>query len=282
MTVRIVTDSLSDLTSELIGNLAITLVPLTVLFGHETYLDRVTISTDEFYHRLVHGDIWPASTQPSPQDFANTYEKLAETTNEILVIILSSKLSGTYQSAMAGKNLMKARKCRIEVIDSQTVAGGLGLVVLAAAKEAQNGANLDKLVEFTRKALKRSHFIVYFDTLKYLAKGGRIGKAQGLLGSVLPIKPILNVKDGEMSPVTRVRSIAAGITYLNNYMNSFKNIEAVSIEHTTIIESADELARIFGSTHPKIPILRSTVSPVLGVYGGPNALAVTILEAEGK
>ena len=282
MTVRIVTDSLSDLTSELIGNLAITLVPLTVLFGHETYLDRVTISTDEFYHRLVHGDIWPASTQPSPQDFANTYEKLAETTNEILVIILSSKLSGTYQSAMAGKNLMKAKKCRIEVIDSQTVAGGLGLVVLAAAKEAQNGANLDKLVEFTRKALKRSHFIVYFDTLKYLAKGGRIGKAQGLLGSVLPIKPILNVKDGEMSPVTRVRSIAAGITYLNNYMNSFKNIEAVSIEHTTVIESADELARIFGSTHPKIPILRSTVSPVLGVYGGPNALAVTILEAEGK
>ena len=282
MTVRIVTDSLSDLTSELIGNLAITLVPLTVLFGHETYLDRVTISTDEFYHRLVHGDIWPASTQPSPQDFANTYEKLAETTNEILVINLSSKLSGTYQSAMAGKNLMKARKCRIEVIDSQTVAGGLGLVVLAAAKEAQNGANLDKLVEFTRKALKRSHFIVYFDTLKYLAKGGRIGKAQGLLGSVLPIKPILNVKDGEMSPVTRVRSIAAGITYLNNYMNSFKNIEAVSIEHTTVIESADELARIFGSTHPKIPILRSTVSPVLGVYGGPNALAVTILEAEGK
>jgi DegV family protein with EDD domain len=277
-----VTDSLSDLTIELIGNLAITLVPLTVLFGHETYLDRVTISTDEFYHRLVHGDIWPASTQPSPQDFANTYEKLAETTNEILVIILSSKLSGTYQSAMAGKNLMKARKCHIEVIDSQTVAGGLGLVVLAAAKEAQNGANLDKLVEFTRKALKRSHFIVYFDTLKYLAKGGRIGKAQGLLGSVLPIKPILNVKDGEMSPVTRVRSIAAGITYLNNYMNSFKNIEAVSIEHTTVIESADELARIFGSTHPKIPILRSTVSPVLGVYGGPNALAVTILEAEGK
>ena len=282
MTIRIVTDSLSDLTSDLIGNLDITLVPLTVLFGHETYLDRVTISTDEFYHRLIHGDIWPASTQPSPQDFANTYEKLAETTNEILVIILSSRLSGTYQSAMAGKNLMKARKCLIEVIDSQTVAGGLGLVVLAVAKEAQNGASLDKLVEFTRKALKRSHFIVYFDTLKYLAKGGRIGKAQGLLGSVLPIKPILNVKDGEMSPVTRVRSMAAGITYLNNYMNSFKNIEAVSIEHTTLIESADELARLFGSAHPKIPILRSTVSPVLGVYGGPNALAVTVLEAEGK
>jgi DegV family protein with EDD domain len=282
LTVRIVTDSLSDLTNELIGKLDITLVPLTVLFGHETYLDRVTISTDEFYHRLVHGDVWPTSTQPSPQDFANTYDKLAEKTNEILVISFSSKLSGTYQSAMAGKSLMKARKCRVEVIDTLTVAMGFGMVVLAAAKEAQKGANLDKLVDFTTKALKRSHIIIYFDTLKYLAKGGRIGKAQGLLGSVLSIKPILNVKEGEMSPVTRVRSSAAGIAYLNNFIMSFKNIEAIGVEHTTSPESADELAKLFSTADPKVPIFRSTVSPVLGVYGGPNALAVTVLEAEGK
>ena len=282
MTVRIVTDSLSDLTTDLISKLDITLVPLTVLFGHETFLDRVTISTDEFYHRMVHGDIWPASTQPSPQDFANTYDKLCSTTNEILVIILSSRLSGTYQSAMAGKSLMKSRRCRIEVIDSQTVAGGLGLVVLAAAREAQKDTNLDKMVEFTRKALERSHFIVYFDTLKYLAKGGRIGKAQGLLGSVLSIKPILNVKEGEMSPVTRVRSPAAGVTYLHNFMSSFQNIEIAIIEHTTSIESADDLAKLFHASHPKVPVLRSTVSPVLGVYGGPNAIAVAVLEAEGK
>jgi DegV family protein with EDD domain len=277
-----VTDSLSDLSSQLIGNLDITVVPLTVLFGHETYLDRVTITTDDFYHRLVHGDVWPTSTQPSPQDFANTYDKLSEKTNEILVITLSSKMSGTYQSAMAGKSLMKAQKTRIEVIDSQTVAMALGLVCMAAAKEAQKGVNLEKLNEFARLALKRSHFISYFDTLKYLAKGGRIGKAQGLLGSVLNIKPILNVKEGEMSPVTRVRSSSAGMAYIANYLSSFKNIEAVSIEHTTSIENGDELARLFGSTHPKVPIFRSTVSPVLGVYGGPNALSVSLLEAEGK
>lgn len=282
MAVRIVTDSLSDLTSNLIGKLDITLVPLTVLFGHETYLDRVTITTDEFYHRLVHGDVWPTSTQPSPQDFANTYDTLSETTNEILVINLSSKLSGTYQSAMAGRGLMKSKKCRVEVIDSQTVAMGLGLVAIAAAKEAQKGTDLDKMVEFTRKALKRSHFIVYFDTLKYLAKGGRIGKAQGLLGSVLSIKPLLTVKEGEMAPVTRVRSPAAGIAYLYNFMTGFKNIEAAGIEHTTSQENADELVKRFSATCPKVPVLRSIVSPVLGVYGGPNALAVTVLEAEGK
>lgn len=282
MTVRIVTDSLSDLASGLIGNLDITVVPLTVLFGHETFLDRVTISTDEFYHRLVHGDVWPASTQPSPQEFANTYDKLAETSNEILVIILSSKLSGTVQSAMAGKRLMKTKKCRVEVIDSQTVAGGLGLVVLSAARKAQDGTGMDELLEFTQKALKRSHFLVYFDTLKYLTKGGRIGKAQGFLGSVLSIKPILNLKDGEMSPVTRVRSNSAGITYLNNYVNSFKNIDSILIEHTTSVESADQLAKIIGAAHPKVPILRSTVAPVAGTYAGPNAFAVSVLEAEGK
>ncbi len=282
MTVKIVTDSLSDLTNDLIGKLDITLVPLTVLFGHQTYLDRVTISTDEFYHRLIHGDVWPTSTQPTPQDFANNYDKLAEETKEILVISFTAKLSGTYQSAMAGKGLMKSKKCRVEVIDSQTLAMSLGLVVLAVAREAQKGTNLDKLIEFTHKALKHSHIIIYFDTLKYLAKGGRIGKAQSLLGSVLSIKPILTVKEGELSPVTRVRSPAAGVTYLHNFIKSFKNIEAIGIEHTTLPESADELAKLFSTAYPKIPVFRSTVSPVLGVYGGPNALAVTVLEAEGK
>ncbi|MDD5190296.1 MAG: DegV family protein [Dehalococcoidales bacterium] len=282
MTVQIVTDSLSDLTPELTKDNGITVVPLTVIFGHETYLDRVTISTDEFYHRLVYGNIWPASSQPTPQDFANTYDKLAENTNEILTITLSSRLSGTFQSATAAKSLMKNKKCKIEVIDSQTVAMGLGLVVLSAANQAKKGMNLTQLTEYSRKALNRSHFMAYFDTLKYLAKGGRIGKAQGLLGSVLSIKPILNTKDGEMSPVTRVRSQVAGMDYLFKYVTGFKNIEMVGIEHTTQIEPCDAFAKRFSAVYPKVPVIRSTVSPVLGVHGGPNALAITVLEAEAK
>jgi DegV family protein with EDD domain len=282
MAVRIVTDSLSDLTTEHIKGMGITIVPLTVLFGHETYLDRVTITTDEFYRRLIQGDVWPTTTQPSPQDFANAYDKVAAETSEILTITLSSKLSGTYQSAMAGRDLMKNKQCRVEVIDSLTVAMGLGLVVLAAAKEARKGTNLDKLVDLTRKALTRSHFIAYFDTLKYLAKGGRIGRAASLLGSVLSFKPVLTVKEGEMAPVTRLRSRAGGIDYLYNYVTSFKNIESVGIEHTTDPEGADVLTNRFTTAYPKVPVLRSTVSPVLGVHGGPNALAVTVLEAEGK
>jgi DegV family protein with EDD domain len=281
MAVRIVTDSLSDLTKEHVANKGITIVPLTVLFGHETFLDRVTITTDEFYRRLIAGPVTPASTQPPPLDFANAYDKLATETNEILTITLSSKLSGTYQSAKAGIDLMKNKKCRVEVIDSQTVAMGLGLVVMAATRQAAAGMNLDRLVEFTRKALTRSHFLAYFDTLKYLAKGGRIGKAAGLLGSVLSFKPILTVKEGEMAPVTRLRSRAAGLDYLYNFVVACKNIEAIGVEHTTDPAGADELARRFAASHPKVPIMRSTVSPVLGVYGGPNAVAITVLEAEG-
>ena len=282
MPVQIVTDSLSDLTKEHTTGLGITVIPLTVLFGLETFLDRVTITTEEFYRRLIAGPILPTSTQPAPIDFANAYDKLSEETNEILTITLSSKLSGTYQSAKAGIELRKNKKCRVELIDSLTVAGGLGLVVLSAANQAKKGMNLDKLVEYTRKALTRSHFVVYFDTLKYLAKGGRIGKAAGLLGSVLSFKPILTVKDGEMSPVTRLRSRAAGLEYMHNFIAGFKNIESISIEHSTETESTDTIAKRFAETYPKIPVMRSAVSPVLGVYGGPNAFAVTVLEAEGK
>jgi DegV family protein with EDD domain len=281
MTVKIVTDSLCDLTSDIAEGLGITIVPLTVFFGHESYLDRVTITTDEFYHRLVHGNIWPTTTQPPPKDFADVYDRLAEETDEILVITLSSKLSGTYQSAMSARDLAE-KKPRIEVIDSLAVAMGLGLVVISAAKKAQAGVKLDELVDYVRKALDRSHFIAYFDTLRYLAKGGRIGRAQGLLGSMLSIKPILTVKEGEISPVTRLRSQAAGMDYLYNFVISFPKIEYLAVEHTTLPDEADKLVERLSTSFPRENIYRSTVSPVLGVYGGPNAIAVTVLEAEGK
>ena len=277
--VKIVTDSLSDITSDTAQGLGITVVPLTVLFGQESFLDRVTMTTDEFYYKLTHDAIWPTTTQPTPRDFANVYNKLAEETDEILVVTLSNKLSGTYESALNAKSLVE-KKCRIEVIDSLTVAMGLGLIVIAAAEKAQKGANLDEIVAFVRRAMPRSHLVAYFDTLKYLAKGGRIGKAQGLLGAMLSIKPILTVKDGEMSPLTRLRSQAAGMDYLYNFVAGFSNIEELAVEHATTPDEADKLVERLGSVFPKERIYRSAISPVLGTYGGPGAMAVTVLEAK--
>ncbi|MBI4180808.1 MAG: DegV family protein [Chloroflexi bacterium] len=278
MTVKIVTDSLSDITSDIAEELGVTVVPLTVFFGHESFLDRVTITTDEFYRRLIDGTVWPTTTQPSPRVFADAYKKLAEETDEILVVTLSSKISGTYESALNAKSLVD-KKLRIEVIDSRTVAMGLGLIVIAAAKAAQNGAKLNELVDLMRRAMLHSHVVMYFDTLKYLSKGGRIGKAQGLLGSLLSVKPILTMKDGEVSPLTRVRAQGAGVDYLYNFVAGFNNIEELAVEHTTLPDEANRLVERLGSIFPRERIYRSTVSPVLGVYAGPNALAVTVLEA---
>ncbi|MEE8414111.1 MAG: DegV family protein [Dehalococcoidales bacterium] len=281
MTVKIITDSLSDITSDIADELGITVVPLTVLFGHEAFLDRVTITTDEFYRRLTNEDILPTTTQPAPAAFIEVYEKLAEETDEILVITLSSKLSGTYQSALSAKDMVKS-KCRLEIIDSKLVAMGLGLVVLSAEKKAREGASLDELIDFVNSAMARTHFIVYFDTLKYLAKGGRIGKAQGLLGSLLSVKPILTIKEGEMSPVTRLRSRSAGLDYLYNIAAGIPNIEGLAVEHATTPDDVDKLVERLDSIHPKNKIVKAIISPVLGVYGGPGALAITVLEAEKK
>ena len=281
MTVKIVTDSLSDITSDIAQGLGITVVPLTVSFGREPFLDRVTITTDEFYHKLTHDPNWPKTTQPPPGDCTNIYNKLAEETDEILVVTLSAKLSGTYESALNAKGMVK-KECRVEVIDSLTVAMGLGLIVIAAAKAAQAGANLNELTNLVRRAMPRSHLIAYFDTLKYLAKGGRIGKAQGLLGSLLSFKPILTVKDGEMSPLTRVRARTAGMDYIYNSVAGYSNIEELAVEHATTPDEADKLVDRLGSVFPKERIYRSTISPVVGTYAGPGAMAISVLEAENK
>ncbi len=281
MTVKIITDSLSDITSDLAKELGVTVVPLTVLFGHETFLDRVTITTDEFYHRLANDAVWPTSTQPTPAAFVEVYNTLAKETDEILVITLSGKMSGTYQSALGAKNMFKG-KCRIEIIDSQQVAMGFGLIVISAARKAQSGAKLDELVDWVKKAMSRSHLVIYFDTLKYLAKGGRIGKAQGLLGAMLSVKPILTVKDGEIAPLTRLRSLSAGLDYLYNFAKGYPDAELMAVEYATTPDEADRLVNRLASVFPRERIFKSAISPVVGVHGGPGAMAVTVLEAEKK
>jgi DegV family protein with EDD domain len=279
MTVKIVTDTLSDITGDLAAKLDLTVIPLYVRFGEEIYRDRVDITSEDFYRRLVNEPKLPSTTQPTPNDFAAVYRKLAEETDEILVVVVSSKLSGTYQSATQAKDYVKG-KCRIEVVDSGMVAMAEGLIVIAAAQAVKDGANLTKVAEMARKATSRSHLVAYFDTLKYLAKGGRIGKAQGLLGSVLSVKPILTIREGEMAPLTRVRSLTAGLDYLYNVVASSSKIEGLAVEHATSSVEADKLVERIGKIYPKEKIYRSVISPVIGTYSGPGALALTVLEAE--
>jgi DegV family protein with EDD domain len=256
-------------------------VPLYVRFGEEIYRDRVDNSTDEFYRRLVNDPVLPSTTQPTPNDFAEVYRKLAGETDEILVITVSSKLSGTYQSAVQAREIVKSR-CRILVIDSLNVALAMGLIVMSAAEAVRQGADLDEAAALVNRSITRSHLVAYFDTLKYLAKGGRIGKASGLLGAMLSVKPILTIREGEMAPLTRVRSMTAGLDYLYNFATGFKDVEGLAVEHGTTPADADKLVERLEKSFPGKSIYRSTISPVVGTYAGPNAIAVTILESDQK
>jgi DegV family protein with EDD domain len=277
MTVKIVTDTLSDIPDDIANELGITLIPLTVSFGLESFLDRVEITSEEFYERLVRESKLPTTTQPPPVTFANVYKKLSEETDQILVITLSSKLSGTYQSAINAKNMVDTN-CRIEILDSQKIIMSFGLAVMAAAKMANAGAGMDEIIEKTKVRLEKSQLVAYFDTLKYLSRGGRIGKAQGFVGSLLSVKPILTIKDGEMAPLTRVRSRAAGIDYLYNAVATTENIESIGVEYCTTPEDAEMLIERISAIVPRQNIYKSIVCPVVGTYAGPRAIAVSIMQ----
>jgi DegV family protein with EDD domain len=279
MTVKIVTDTLSDITGDLAAELGVTVVPLYVRFGETIFRDRVEISTDEFYRRLINEGAFPSTTQPTPNDFLEVFKKLSRETNEILVIVVSSKLSGTYQSAAQAKALLK-NDCRIEIIDSLSVAMGEGLIVIDAVRAAKAGAKLDEVTAMARKAVGRSHLIAYFDTLKYLARGGRIGRAQGLLGSMLSVKPLLTIREGEMAPLTRVRSFSAGLEHVYSMVSAMPNIKLLAVEHSTSLENADKMVERLGCIYPKDKIYRSVISPVIGTYAGPDAMAISVLEAD--
>ncbi len=278
MTVKIVTDSSADLPDELVKALGITVVPLYVRFGDEVLRDRVDISEDEFYQRLTEGSVHPSTTQPSPQDFVDIYQKLAKGADGIVSIHISAKLSGTCNSAIQARETMGS-SCPIEVVDSETLSMALGLIVIAAARAAKAGKSLDEVEAVARETMPKIRLLALLDTLKYLMLGGRIGKAKALLGSILSVKPILTLKDGEVVPAGQVRTRAKGLDRLFEFVQSIENIQELTVVHSTTPDEAQALAERLGSVFDKEKIIMSRLGPVLGVHIGPAALIVAAREA---
>jgi DegV family protein with EDD domain len=277
--VKVVTDSCSDITPQLAQELGITVVPLYVQFGNENYRDNVDLSTEEFYHKLETSRIHPTTATATPTDFANIFTELAKETKEVLTITLSEKFSGTYTAALQGKATV-GKDCRIEIIDSKEGAGAQMLLVISAAKMAQAGANLEQIADWVRRALPRAHIRMSFDTLDYLRRGGRIGKAQAFLGSLLKVNPVVGIKDGETFPIARPRNRAQAVDLLVNFVKGFNRIETVAIEDATTPDDLQTLAERLKDVVPPERIYRSKVSPVVGTHVGPHVLAVAVLEAE--
>ncbi len=280
MSIKIVTDSTADLPQSLTEELGIMVVPVYVQFGNKTYRDRTDISEEEFYDRLLNFPAHPTTSQPSPQDFADAYKDLGRDADGIISIHIAEKLSGTCNSALRGKEMISPA-CPVEVIDTNLVSMGIGLTVIKAAEIAAGGRDFGQVVGEVKQMITRTDIWALFDTLKYLAMGGRIGKGKALLGTVLNIKPILTLKDGEFIPAAKARSREKGMDMLCGFAEKAGDIEDIAVMYSTTPDEAKLLAGRLESLCGR-PVTTARLGPALGVHAGPGALALALRRAQGK
>jgi DegV family protein with EDD domain len=277
MPLRIVTDSTADLPDEIARELGIAVVPLTVFFGEEALLDHVEITSPEFYRRLVAMRGFTRTSQPSVGSFQRVFADLAASgATEILCITLSSKLSGTLGSAhMASAEPPPG--CTVTTLDSLSISGGLGMIARVAAGVAAGGGSTEQALSAATRLIPRHRITLMLNTLEYLQKGGRIGRAQALLGGLLNIKPLITLEAGEVAPVERVRSRQRGIERLFEIVTATPELDRIIVQHTGRKEDAASLAERLRGAVPGVPVEVGWLGPVVGVYTGPNCLgAVTI------
>ncbi len=275
--VRIVTDSASDLPPQIAKEMDITVVPMYLHFGAESYRDNVDLNTEDFYRKLETSHVFPRTSAPGPGIWANFFTKLANEASELLVVTAGSSVSASYESALQAKATVKTN-CRIEVVDSTCGVGGEMLLAILAANLAKKGLSLDEVYSTMKRAAPKASVLVAFDTLEYLRRGGRIGRAQALLGSLLKVNPIIRMKDGKIFPYGRARSRAQVMNILVDFVKSFTRIENIAVEDATTPDELQILIERLKHIVPEERIYRSKVSPVVGAHVGPHALAVSVLE----
>jgi DegV family protein with EDD domain len=277
--VKVVTDSTSDLPPEIREALGISVVPLNVHFGEETYLDGVEISSDEFLARLATSKTLPKTSAPSPDAFRKAYEAALPEATGVLCVTLSSKLSGTHNSAHVAAQAWEGAPVR--VVDSATISMGTGFAAIAAAEAARDGASLEEAERAARDTLGRSQIRFYLDTLEYLQRGGRIGRARGLVGSILRIKPVLTIEDGEVAPRGRARTLNKAVDALAEMAEQLRDPERMAVIWGRVEEERDRLLDRLAKKFPREDIVVTKYSPVLGVYGGSGVLGVIGVDRPG-
>ena len=280
MAVKIVTDSTCDIPAELVERYNITVVPVTVMFGTESFLDGVELTTDELYSRLTSGGDLPKTSQPSIGEFLEVYEEVGKGTDGIVSIHVSAKLSGTYNSAFQASDQAEV-DCSIDVVDTEQASMGTGLTVLAAAKAASEGASLDEVGAIVDSSVQRSNCMALLGTLEFLQKGGRIGKAQALVGTLLRIHPMIILSEGEVLPLARPRTRRKGLQELKKECLQRGNMEALSVIHSTVPDEAEELASELSSLLPDgVEPIVARFGPALGTYVGPKAIGLAFITTE--
>ena len=227
--VRIVTDSTADIPPDVQRAFDITVVPLNVHIGDEVFRDRVDLSGDDFFQRLARTTQLPRTSQPSVGTFQEAFSRLLEQGHEVVAVLLSSKVSGTYNAGLMAAQATAPD--RVEVIDSQMASMALGFLALEGAEAARAGRSLKQVADHVRSLLPKARVIATIDTLTYLQRGGRIGRAQALVGSLLNIKPLITLKDGEVQPLGRARSRAQALDRLVALLERDGSLSRLAVLH---------------------------------------------------
>lgn len=275
--VKIVTDSSADLSADVAARLGITVLPINIQFGNKTFRDGIDINANEFFERLTHNSIFPITSPPAASLFEETFAELMKQTDQIVSVHASSKLSQTFARAQRAASPLLGR-AKIHIIDSQMVSVGLGMLVTAAARAAESGANVDEVVRLVRGMIPRVYLAFFSDTLEYLERGGRIRKAQAILGGMLNIKPLLILEDGDLVALEKVRTRSKAVEKLVEFIVEFAHIERMVILHSTTPEDVNLLIEQVNLALPNLDMKVELYGPALGTHLGPGALGVVVYE----
>jgi len=276
---KIITDSTADLTKEFILKHNIEIVPLTIHLGDKSWKDYYDVEPDEYYELLRKSSAFPTTSQPTPQDFVNAYSPFVEKGEPILSVHLSSKLSGTFQSALLARSQFAG--ARIEVVDSLQASFALSMIVIICAEKANQGASLEEVADVARKIGPQIETYFSVDSLEYLHRGGRIGKAQAFLGTLMKIKPLLKVVNGEVQPIEKIRT-------RDRLLNRFVElVEQAAREHSQLIltvaesDNSEVMTELLGRLE-RIPgvslVFRGKIGGVITSHAGPGALGIAFVK----
>ena len=272
----VVLDSTADLPDPSVRHPNWRLVPLYVRFGEESFRDHVELSAGDFYARLRSTATQPQSSQPTPADFARVFEELSHF-DRILVVAISAKLSGTAESARLAAQSIE-RGDRVKVIDSASASGGIVMLADAIQRRLAAGTTEDEVDELVARFKREAGLLFTVDTLDYLVRGGRVGKAAGLAGQLLNVKPILTIRDGEVEPLKRVRGRAKALAEFERLFaegTEDSPLLHVGVAHADAAAAADELAARLRAARPAASFdFHAILGPVIGTHGGPGTLGL--------
>ncbi len=274
--VVIVVDSTLDVPAGVAVDLGIQIIPLNVQFGDESFLDQVEMSSEEFLHRLTSSPDLPKTSQPAPARFEEAFRAATESGHDVLCITLASDLSGTYNSARLAAEAVDPE--RIRVIDSQSVSLAGGFMAIAAARAVRGGAGLTEATALVEPMPARTSLYAALDTLEFLHKGGRIGRASALVGSLLSIKPIIRIRDGQVQPVERVRTWRKAMDRLGTLAGEHAPAEHLGVMHVGNVPDGQRLADRIAPVIPSGHVSLGELGPVVATYGGPGLVGFIVVE----